>query len=89
MFGDCRLSGRLFALMRRERGDPGRRVFDILLEGTSVLDEYDPIPAVGWGTADTKTFPITVEDGHLEIGLRDGPGAADPQIAAIEIKRAE
>jgi len=64
---------------------PGRRVFDVLLEGNRVLELYDPA-AAGYATAESKAFKIPVVDGLLDIGLR--PRIEYPKISAIEIERA-
>ena len=75
--------------------DPGRRVFDVVLEGEQVLAAYDAVAAAGWATADARVFHLRVDDGYLEVGFQavtatgDERDAGDPLIAAIEIEKAE
>jgi hypothetical protein len=64
------------------------RRFDVTLEGTKVLDNYDIVGKVGAFTATTETFTATVADGVLNINLSslaaDG-GKNNPKISAIEV----
>jgi hypothetical protein len=62
---------------------PGERVFDILLEGQTVLEAFEP-GAVGFATAVKKSFEVEVKDGFLEIGFRGRVG--HPKVSAIEIE---
>ena len=62
----------------------GLRVFDVLLEGALVIDNFDIFSEAGGYRALIKTFPVTVTDGQLNIGFAHG-AADDPTIAAIEI----
>jgi tetratricopeptide (TPR) repeat protein len=67
--------------------EPGKRVFDVLLEGKEVLRDYDPFSAVGFAAADRKTFLLRVEDGFLDLEfVRE---AGNPKISALEIERVE
>jgi WD40 repeat protein len=64
----------------------GLRVFDVQIEGATVLDEYDITAAVGAPmTADVRTFSgIAVSDGALTITFP--PATVDhPTINAIEV----
>ena len=66
------------------------RVFDVSLESTKVLDNYDIFKKVGANTATTETFPINVADGTLNIyfsSLATDGGANNPKVSAIEILR--
>jgi hypothetical protein len=67
---------------------PGHRLFDVSIEGTKVLDNYDIFAKVGALTATTETFTTTVTDGMLNIYfsalVADG-GKDRPKISAIEI----
>jgi tetratricopeptide (TPR) repeat protein len=62
---------------------PGKRCFDVLLEGTRVLKEYEP-GSKGFATADEKTFNTEVKDGLLDIEFV--PRVENPKISAIEIE---
>ena len=63
--------------------EPGKRVFDVLLEGKTCLEGFDPAIA-GPATAQVKAFEAAVDDGVLEIGFRRR--VQDPKISAIEIE---
>jgi hypothetical protein len=67
-------------------GAPGvnKRVFDVLIEDTLVLDECDLDAAVGPLTVDIRSFSTTVTDGVLNISF---PTATidNPTIEAIEV----
>ncbi len=62
-----------------------QRIFDVLIEGQTVLDEYDIVADVGANTAVIKTFSnINVTDDTLNIVFP--PATKDkPKISAIEI----
>ena len=68
-----------------------QRLFDVSLEGTRVLDNYDIwAKAGGMNTAKTETFSVTVTDGTLNISFdsRATVGGKDnAKISAIEIIR--
>jgi len=68
------------------RGIPGvnKRVFNVQLEGTTVLTNYDITADVGYLAAVTKTFTVTVTDGTLNINF---PAASvnRPTLAALEV----
>ena len=61
----------------------GLRVFDVLLEGALVIDNFDIFSEAGGYRAD-QDLPVTVTDGQLNIGFAHG-AADDPTIGAIEI----
>jgi hypothetical protein len=69
-------------------GDGGERVFDVLLEGQTVLDNYDIILAAGGPlTAVTETF-VNVEITDGAINLNFPPAVANnPSVAGIEVIR--
>ena len=67
---------------RRENGF--RRVFDVRLEGKTVLEEYDP-GAKGFAAADVRTFEVAVEDGILDIEFVHR--VENPKVSAIEVIR--
>jgi large repetitive protein len=65
-----------------------KRVFDVSIENTKVLDNYDIFKKVGNFTATTETFTTTVGDGMLNIffsALAADGGIDRPKISAIEI----
>jgi non-lysosomal glucosylceramidase len=64
---------------------PGQRVFNVSIEGTPVLTNFDIISAGGSAfTAVDRTFDVTVSDGVLNILFTTGT-ADVPKINAIEI----
>lgn len=68
-----------------DTGSPPRRVFDVQIEGVTVLDEFHIVTAAGGvRTAHVETFNVTVTDGSLDINFP--PATTDnPTIEAIEI----
>lgn len=69
-------------------GGIGRRIFDVTLEGSLILDNYDITADVGAETAEVKTFPVTVIDGIIDLnlsGLAAVGGVDQPKLSAFEI----
>ena len=69
-------------------GGSGRRVFDILLEGQLVADNFDINAEVGAMVATVKQYNITVTDGTLNLRLDANAatgGVNQPKISGIEI----
>lgn len=66
-------------------GGPGRRVFDVTLEGQTVLASYDIFADVGAMTAVVKSFRVDVQDGALDLGF--AATVDQPKVSAIEIVR--
>ena len=64
--------------------EPGKRIFDVLLEGEKVLEGYEPRKA-GFAVADPRTFTRSVTDGVLEVEFRHR--AENPKLSALEITR--
>jgi hypothetical protein len=67
---------------------PGMRIFDVAIENSKVLDNYDIVKAVGANTADVKTFTANVTDGTLDIdfiGLFSEGAVERPKVSAIEV----
>ncbi|HEX9971810.1 MAG TPA: malectin domain-containing carbohydrate-binding protein, partial [bacterium] len=60
-----------------------KRVFDVIIEGIKVLDDYDIYADVGANTAVFKTYETTVSDGRLDIDFVTEIDAS--KISAIEI----
>ena len=61
----------------------GARVFDVDINGTTVLDNYDTYADVGAETAVIKTFPVTVTNGTINIEL--GHVTENTAIKALQI----
>ncbi|TDJ69438.1 MAG: choice-of-anchor D domain-containing protein, partial [Planctomycetota bacterium] len=61
----------------------GARVFDVSIEGTVVLDEFDIRQTAGFLTAHQETLTVTLADGQLDIGFLSSSGEA--VLAAMEI----
>jgi hypothetical protein len=60
------------------------RVFNVAINGITVLSNFDIVAAVGAFTAIDKTFSITVTGGQIVIQFTNG--SADlPQVNAIQI----
>ncbi|WP_251342666.1 SipW-dependent-type signal peptide-containing protein [Haloplanus halophilus] len=62
------------------------RSFDVALEGTTVLEEYDPNDDVGHNVGTMKSF-TTTSDGTVDVDFFHGSDASDtnPFVNAIEI----
>lgn len=61
----------------------GRRIFDVVVEGTEVLPDLDIAAAVGNGAALVKEIEVVVADGTLDVELRTIVHGA--RIAALEV----
>ncbi|OWW27408.1 hypothetical protein B4Q04_07075 [Zobellia sp. OII3] len=68
-------------------GAVGKRVFDVVMEGNTILDDYDIFDEVGPQTVVTRTFDLTLVDGVLNLGFdANAPdGQNEPKLSAIEI----
>ncbi|WP_340539519.1 putative Ig domain-containing protein [Nocardioides sp. GXZ039] len=64
-------------------GGVGKRVFDVSLEGTLRLNDYDIFAEVGAATATVKSYPVTVTDGKVDLDLTSVVDQA--KISAIEV----
>ena len=63
---------------------PGQRLFNVGINGSAVLTNFDIYGAAGFMTAVDRSFPVTVTNG--QINLQFTPGSANwPLINAIEI----
>ena len=60
---------------------PGVRIFDVAIEGSTVLDNFDIFGEVGARKALVKSFNVTATDGNLDIDLSHV--ANNPAIAGI------
>jgi hypothetical protein len=63
---------------------PGARVFNLTLQGTRILTNFDIFAEAGANTALIKTASATVTNGTLTIGFAHVYGL-NPKISAIEI----
>lgn len=62
--------------------NPGQRIFDVRLEGETVIDDLDLFASVGQYAAWDATFDVNVSDGNLDIEFSKG-SANNPKISAI------
>jgi hypothetical protein len=62
----------------------GTRVFDVTINGTKVLTDYDMSKEVGCLTAQVKRFVVVTNDGRINITFNKG-AVENPKINAIEI----
>jgi PKD repeat protein len=65
--------------------NPGQRAFDVLIDGTTVLDDYDIVADVGHDLGTMKSFRVT-SDGTVDLVL--GHAVENPLVNAIEIVEA-
>lgn len=63
--------------------EPGKRIFDVKVEGTEVISNLDIYAEVGAKTALTKSFTTSVSDGTLNILFISN--VESPKISGIEI----
>ncbi len=61
----------------------GQRQFDVIIEGNTVLNDFDQIAVAGYNTAIAQTFKITVTGGNLDIDFVKVLG--DVNIKGIEV----
>ncbi|WP_210116130.1 malectin domain-containing carbohydrate-binding protein [Hymenobacter wooponensis] len=72
--------------------EAGKRLFDLNLENTTVLDNYDIFAKAGVNTAISETFTVTVTDGLLNLDLSSLPqvgGRDSPKLSALEVRPLE
>ena len=67
-----------------ETNGDGDRLFDVAVEGQTVLDDYDIHADVGAATAVTKCYVTTVDDGQANIAFAKVVDAA--KVSAIEVE---
>jgi poly(3-hydroxybutyrate) depolymerase len=65
---------------------PGQRIFDVAIEGTTVLDDFDIIATAGANTALVRTFHVNVADGVLDVALANG-SAGNARLDALRVIR--
>ncbi|MET0866312.1 MAG: carboxypeptidase regulatory-like domain-containing protein [Nakamurella sp.] len=65
---------------------PGRRVFDVAINGQIVLSAYDPVAAVGTLALDHREFPVTVPaNGAIAIDFGALRGKLPPTVTAVRV----
>ena len=64
--------------------DPGERTFDVSIDGTNRLNDYDIVADVGHSVGTVKTFSV-VSDGNVDIAFRHV--VENPLVNGIEILR--
>ena len=52
-----------------EYSSPGQRVFNVTVNGTQVLTNFDIVAQAGYWKAIDKQFPVTVSNGSVQIGV--------------------
>jgi hypothetical protein len=62
----------------------GARVFDVMVQGTTVFPKFDIFSEAGANTALIKTATASVTNGTLTVGFKYDSGS-EPQVSAIEI----
>ncbi|WP_436935881.1 malectin domain-containing carbohydrate-binding protein [Halovenus marina] len=65
--------------------NPGDRIFDVSLEGQTVLNDYDVVADVGYKNATMESFDVTADDGTLDLSLTQDGGSHNPLIYGIEV----
>ena len=61
----------------------GKRIFDVRIEGTTVIDDWDMYADIGYRKAASKVFVVNVTDGQLNIDFQASVDSA--KVSAIEI----
>jgi malectin (di-glucose binding ER protein)/carboxypeptidase family protein len=64
---------------------PGRHLFDVIIEGMTVLPAFDIASEVGSLRADDKIFFVLVTDGQLNIRFIPRTGFGQPIINALRV----
>jgi poly(3-hydroxybutyrate) depolymerase len=65
---------------------PGQRIFDVSIEGTRVLDDFDVIAGAGVDTAVVRRFEVSVDDGVLDLAFANG-SAGSARLDALRVIR--
>ena len=76
----------LFAEIYSGASSPGNRVFGVMLEGNTVLNNFDVTAIAGYETAHVESFQVEVTDGNLDIEFFHITN--NPAIKGIEIVQA-
>ena len=64
-----------------------QRIFDVAIEGATVLNDFDINAEVGPQTVLTRTFNVSISDGvlNLDLDATGADGVNQPKLSAIEI----
>ncbi|MGP3916666.1 malectin domain-containing carbohydrate-binding protein [Nonomuraea sp. 10N515B] len=62
---------------------PGKRVFDVAIEGVPVIQALDLAREAGPNTAVSRQFTVKVVDGHLDVTFHERVG--NPILSFIRI----
>ena len=68
------------------RCQAGAHLFDVVIEGTTVLDDYDVFADVGCEVGTMKEFSVTAGDGNLDIDFPLAGNNRPSIVSAIEIE---
>ncbi|WP_344315749.1 malectin domain-containing carbohydrate-binding protein [Actinoplanes couchii] len=68
-----------------DRATRGKRVFDVLVDGTLTDYAYDPAAVVGLHAADWRKTVVQHKGGPLTVELRGSKGLKAPSIAALRV----
>ncbi|MFF5181792.1 S8 family serine peptidase [Micromonospora sp. NPDC000316] len=74
-----------FGFAEIDKAAKGKRVFDVLVDGTLTDYAYDAAAAVGPNAADWRTTVVKHEGGPLTVELRGSKGLKPPTIAALRV----
>ena len=74
-----------FAEIGKDELEAGKRVFDVTVEGDTVLERYDPVERVGYATVDVHEFEAEVRDGWLDLRANDSK--LKSFFSAIEVEK--
>ncbi|MEV0894321.1 S8 family serine peptidase [Promicromonospora sp. NPDC050262] len=66
-----------------ERAARGKRVFDVLVDGSLTHYAYDPAGTAGQRTADVRTAVVEHDGGPLTVELRGTNGLRSPSVASL------
>ncbi|MEP7044076.1 MAG: malectin domain-containing carbohydrate-binding protein [Dokdonella sp.] len=66
---------------------PGQRIFDVAIEGATVLQDFDIIASVGVNVATVRRFDVDIEDGVLDVVFTNG-STGSARIDALRVIRA-
>ncbi|WP_327328886.1 malectin domain-containing carbohydrate-binding protein [Halobellus limi] len=64
--------------------NPGDRVFDVTIDGQTVLNDYDVVADVGYKNATMESFEVTADDGTLDLSFSQASGAS-PFMYGVEV----
>lgn len=74
------------SLFEPQESAPAKRTFSVVANGKRMLDRFDPFDAAGGSLKEvTRSFPVAVQNGRLELAFEPESGPAI--VSAIEIVR--